>query len=869
MGFGFDLTDVKAQKDPTVVKSREYTCQQCALYKQCSTPKVQIEGEGQKGILIIGGGVSYAYENSKGDNHGAHYNFLKKRLKEVGINLKRDCWYLPAIRCFTKEDYGAVTSKACHALLVKDILKYNPRLIVTTSREAWDILLYDRMGGRAGSTPYAKWCGKAIPDQKLGRWVLPIYDTFNVMKDISSQENKKYPNYFYEPYYTEQLDMINEYVRKDVEIVNYDNKVKVAGTVEEAIRMLKIVKTWVAFAFDLETTGIRELHPDMRIHSISFSNGHEAFGMLWYDKNDRFLDEIEDVLTNESPKVAHNMQFEYSWITEHLGVSPKNIKHDPMIMQHCLHNQKPTNLKYLTYQYYGVLGYDESADAFLKPSNDKKKKMGANAINTIFNAPTKDILHYCALDSLFTYKLAHDLHNQLDPISQKPGYTLFMEASEALAVAHLNGFRIDDKAIDAVSPILEKRIDEYYLKVIDDPVVRYQWRGGKFNPGSDVNIRRLLFDILKIEPLEFTEHGLPSVDEEALLMYKADAPFIMDLLEYRRWRKVYRTFVLQLKRESVNGLLRSYYSLNGVATFRSSSRDVNIQNQPKRDKEALKTIRSLFFPHKGQKLVSYDYAQLEIRGTTAITQDPSLMTYVNRPDTDMHKDFATTLWLIDRDSVTKALRQVTKGVIFSLWYGSYYALIAKATWKTIQSPKSAEELGIDIKAHLKSKGIVSFEDWENHCQKSERWLWEEQFPVYQEWRKETYKQFKEDGYVDYPTGFRYYGPASRNAVLNAPGQGSSFHINVWAFTQINRELIEKKMKSKFIGQIHDSQIYSVEPEEEQELDYMVWYYSTQAVRDKYPWVNVPLAVDKSAGTVDGSWATEEDIGALHFEKENN
>lgn len=863
MGFGFDLSNVVAQKDDSKKKHGDYTCQQCKLYTKCKTPKVQVEGEGKKGILIIGDSVSLAYENSRGKEHGTLYNFLRRRLQKLDINIKEDCWYIPAIRCYSTDKLSRITAKACHSLLIKDIAKLKPTTIITTSKDAWDILLYDRIGGRAGVVPYFKWCGETIPDQKLKAWVLPIYDTSMVMKDYREGQDKKYPTYYYEPYYTEQLENILDFIHKPVEVIDYDSMVKVCPTREKAIEAIKEINTWKAFAFDYETTGLRALRKEMKLHSVSFSNGVISYSMMVYE-DEPFLDELRKLLTNQAIKVAHNAQFEYSWTHEKLDVIPTNLKHDPMLMEHCLHNQKPTSLKFLTYARFGVLGYDESADQYLKPSNEDSKKYGANALNTIFKAPRKDILHYCGLDSLFTYKLSKMLLDELDPVHQRPGYNLFIEGSLALADAHLNGFRIDMKAIERVEPYVIENTNKNYMKVMNSDIVKYRWRGGKFSPSSDAHVRKLLYDILGMEPVEFTDKGAPSVDEESLITYKDDVPFIMDLLEYRRWNKVQSTFIAQLKREQWDGWLRPYFGLNSVASFRGNCRNINLQNQPKRDKEMLGVVRSMFFPHKGQRLVEYDYAQLEVRGNASITQDPSLIKYVEREDTDMHLDFATVLWLMNREEVKSALRQLTKTQVFAEFYGSYYVLIAKATWKVITSPNAPKELGMDIKEHLRKQGIRTYAEWEKQCEKAEKWMWSEQFPVYQEWRKETFATFKEDGYIDYPNGFRYYGPASRNACLNAPGQGASFHINVWAFTQINYELRKKQMKSKFIGQIHDSQLYSAEPGEEETLDHLVWYYSTQAVRDYYDWIVVPLAVDKSIGPVDGSWAEVEEVGVLSF-----
>ena len=170
--------------------------------------------------------------------------------------------------------------------------------------------------------------------------------------------------------------------------------------------------------------------------------------------------------------------------------------------------------------------------------------------------------------------------------------------------------------------------------------------------------------------------------------------------------------------------------------------------------------------------------------------------------------------------------------------------------------------GIDVLAHLKTHGIKNYADWEEHVKEQERILWEERFPQYQEWRERTFDFFCKKGYIVYPNGFRYYGPATKNEVLNAPVQGPSFHCQLWCFTEVTKELENRKMNSCLIGQVHDSIIASVDPMEEDWVDRLIYDFGTQKVREHYSWIKVPLMIEKGMTEVDEPWSTKKDAGYL-------
>ena len=75
-------------------------------------------------------------------------------------------------------------------------------------------------------------------------------------------------------------------------------------------------------------------------------------------------------------------------------------------------------------------------------------------------------------------------------------------------------------------------------------------------------------------------------------------------------------------------------------------------------------------------------------------------------------------------------------------------------------------------------------------------------------------------------------------------------------TQMQKLLDSGKFsKSKIIGQIHDSLVCSVHPDEQDEFDEVLRELATTTLRENFPWINVPMTLEKEMGEIDGDWTT--------------
>jgi len=110
----------------------------------------------------------------------------------------------------------------------------------------------------------------------------------------------------------------------------------------------------------------------------------------------------------------------------------------------------------------------------------------------------------------------------------------------------------------------------------------------------------------------------------------------------------------------------------GVVGITGNSSDPNMQNNPKRSKEASK-IRRLIAAPKGKVLLAADASQSELRWAAHISRDPAMIKIFRDGKVDIHTATAQALysgnWDRLDDAKKSSLRRSAKAVNFGLLYG--------------------------------------------------------------------------------------------------------------------------------------------------------------------------------------------------------
>lgn len=454
-------------------------------------------------------------------------------------------------------------------------------------------------------------------------------------------------------------------------------------------------------------------------------------------------------------------------------------------------------------------------------------------------------------------------------------YQLFHESSIALSEIEANGIRIDTSYLDEQIKLAGEKICSIEAKMRKDALYK-TWQkeyGERTNIGSGDQIGHILFEVEGL-PYNFNRTATGKYRTDRAVLESIDIPFVKDYLHVEDLKKDKATFLEGIKKECVDGFLHPFFHLasgdddkGGARSFRSSSSAPNFHNFPNRDPERAAIIRRAFIPRGANyQLGEVDYKAAEVSVASYITRDKNLIAYVSDLTKDMHRDMARRIFFIEtKDKVPKPVRNTIKAAfVFAQFYGDYYINCSKNIWGHILKEKLATSDGVPLRKHLKRHGITGLGEcnpevrplpgtFEYHVKKEEQHFWYEMFPEYTEWKKAYYADYLEKGYFVYPTGFVVEGEYSKNQVLNLPIQGSSFHCLLWTICRLHKWLKKYKMKSKIVGQIHDSIVIDFHVKETQDILFKV----KELVREKLPkvwdWVLVPLNVEMEVAPQGATW----------------
>ena len=446
----------------------------------------------------------------------------------------------------------------------------------------------------------------------------------------------------------------------------------------------------------------------------------------------------------------------------------------------------------------------------------------------------------------------------------KEAYQLLHDGTLALAAAEQRGMRIDVAYCENQSERLGRKIE--YLEnslLTHDPEVQ-EWKKkyrGKTNLGSDEQLADMLFNVLGYESKKQTASGLESTDKLALA--EIDSPMVKELLQLRAFQKTKGTYIDGILKEQVNGILRPSFSVSTTDTYRSSSSNINFQNQPVRDPVMARLIRRAFIPRKDHLIVEPDYSGVEVKVAACYHKDPVMLDYLLHGK-DMHGDMAEQIYCLPSgigkgQKWFKNVRYCAKNkFIFPQFYGDWYRTCATSLWDAIDQMELSYG-AVGMKKHLSGNKIKNYQKFEEHLKEVEYDFWHNRFGVYGKWKEDHYKLYVKNGYVESLTGFRYQGYMRKNQVINYPVQGSAFHCLLKAMIEVTRIAKNEKWKSGPIGQIHDSMPTEVHKDEYSHVITTIEQVMSEFVPKAFPWLIVPLDIEVESSPIEGSWFLKKQI----------
>jgi uracil-DNA glycosylase family 4 len=786
-----------------------------------------VSGRGKKKILVVAEAPGKNEDQEGTQLIGKAGQTLRSILKENDIELDRDCWKTNAVVCRPAKNKTPTTKQinCCRSNLIKTIKELKPEKIILLGATALKGFLADRMT-KLGVTE--RWVGFSIPDQNYTCWVFPTYHpqylNYNAKDVVLKNRFKAH---------------IKNAVQHDKSFPIYSYKVKKITTAHNAIIFLEsLLSLKGMIAIDFETTGKKPHRKGHKILTIAISAYQdEAVAFPIFYDNKKFMITLKKVLKNKDIyKIGQGIKYEDTWSKWILGYYISPWVHDTMLTAHVLDNRTGiTGLKFQAYVNYGLLGYDKDVERYIDTGSKN-----ANDFNKLEEVDLDSLLEYNAIDTIITRRLFFD--QKLNKHTNK-GNELFLQGQVELAKIEHNGIHVDLDYYIKQDKILFKKMKLLEKKILESDEVK-KWPESDFNFNSHDQLSKLLFDILGFKSSIKTDGGKGSVGEEALKLI--NKPFTNMILDWKKLDKIRGTYLAGFIRETINGYMRPNYNLNLVRSHRSSSSKPNFQNIPNRNLYAQKVTRGGIIPRPGRQIGEFDYSGIEVSISACYHHDPVMIKYIKDPTTDMHRDMAIELFC--RKKITKQERHITKnGFVFPQFYGDYYVQCATNIWKEM-TDETRETIP-----------FTTYKKFERHVQDVEYHFWNERFSVYEQWRKDVWKHYQKTGTVHSYTGFTYTGHMGRKEVTNYQIQGSAFHCLLWSLIQLNQYLIKNKFETLILGQIHDSVIMDIVPDEKEKLFPVIKRIICEDILSHWPWIIVPLKVDAEITGVDMPWNTKEEI----------
>ena len=549
--------------------------------------------------------------------------------------------------------------------------------------------------------------------------------------------------------------------------------------------------------------------------SLSYQAGEAYYIPLNHDDDsvdqlalDIVLKELRPLLESSSNKIiGQNIKFDKNVLAKY-GVDIASIKNDTMMMSYVLdasatrHNLDALSSYYLNYK---TSTFEDVAGKGVKQI-------------TFDKVPIEAATNYAAEDADITLRLYEELNPRLEGEASlnKLNDEIEIPLIEVLSEMEQNGAILNSKILNSQSKDLESRIKKLEEKA-------YQIAGEEFNLGSTKQLREIFFEKLKYRIIKKTPGGQPSTDEKVLAELAEEYELPKVLLEHRTLSKLKSTYTDKLPNQvsQSTGKVHTSFHQAVTTTGRLSSSDPNLQNIPIRTEDG-RRIRQAFEPSKGNKFISADYSQIELRVMAHMSKDEGLLEAF-REGQDVHSKTASEVFDVGIKDVTSDLRRNAKAINFGLIYG-------------ISAFGLGKQLGIS--RNLAAEYMA---------------MYFEKYPDVKKYMESTKEFASQNGYVETLFGRRLYlrdinatnamrRQASERAAINAPVQGTAADIMKIAMINMHKAIKTQKSEAKLILQVHDELILDTPKDEIDKIVSLVTESMMGAAN-----LDVPLEIDIGIG----------------------
>lgn len=367
------------------------------------------------------------------------------------------------------------------------------------------------------------------------------------------------------------------------------------------------------------------------------------------------------------------------------------------------------------------------------------------------------------------------------------------------------------RTLDAEKKAVEKRI--------------YARAKESFNVNSPLELRRILFETLKLSPkgIRKTPGGELSTQSSELAKLRYQHHIIADIMRHRELAKLLTTYVEPfLHNPPEDGRVHSTFHQTATVTGRLSSSDPNMQNLPIKGDFAA-DIRKMFRASEGFMFIAFDYSQFELRIVAHLAEDEKMIDAFRRGE-DIHRRTAAAVFNVEPNGVTPQMRRQAKTINFGILYG----MGASALAEQLEVPRSEAQAFLD-EYFREFDGVARY-------------------------RKTLLEEARKKGFVSTMIGRKRHLSTLNSSVpfvraeaermaINAPIQGSQADMIKKAMVNIARDLnLFENDRVRLLLQIHDELVFEIKNEEVEEITPRI-----KELMESVEKLSVPLVVDMRQG----------------------
>ena len=492
--------------------------------------------------------------------------------------------------------------------------------------------------------------------------------------------------------------------------------------------------------------------------AFSTAEGNAAFVDFnrFAEGRDAAVAALREVLSNGLlEKSVHDLK-RVVGLLDRLGITLEGVKDDTLLAAYLI---DPNRSKY------------ELADLAREAVDVEHIDKPANS-----SGGWSDIQWETAAAADLTARVAKVLHQR---ILEKKLETIYSEMELPLApllfrMEHA-GLKVDRAVLADLSNYLGLELKKLTVKI-------YELAGREFNIGSPKQVGEVLSE-LEMTSGRKTSTGRISTSKAVLEELAQTFELPRMIIDYRELDKLKSVYTDALPHQiAADGRIHCLLNQTVAATGRLSSSEPNLQNIPIRT-ELGRRIRRSFVADKGNKIISADYSQLELRLLAHITQDPVMLEAFQHGE-DIHNRTARLVFGAKTDEELKEARRFAKIVNFAIAYA-------------IEPWGLSQRVGI---SRQEAKKVI--EDYYNTYKGVRRYM--EEVPV----------RAREHGYVRsiYGRIRPLPGINDRNAnirkaaereAINMPIQGTASDIVKLAMLKVDEEFRREGVEAQLLMQVHD------------------------------------------------------------------